>query len=189
MNRRLRNFGLAAALAGAIPLAGCFPKIMNATNLMEVYFVLLGGDLPPALTVAATAPKTKIDTAINLHFSADVGGLDGTYDVTFDDGDGTTYGTFSGTTTVKRGRFITIKDDGSEGLLSMVNAIASTQAGGNITIEKARAKVSAYQTPGGVSVVYKGKITFKGVVADGPNAGRKLRAGKFALAGVYPAIE
>jgi hypothetical protein len=177
MNRRI---AAAVALAAALPLGGCFDKEIAERNPLGIFMRVLAGDF-----VIAYAKASKVETELEVDIVADVGGLDGTYSITLDNPEGGTFGTFSGTGVVKRGRFVKIVDTGSPELLATVEAIVETTIGQDVTIEKAKGKVSAFQTPGGVEAVFKAKITFSGFTVGGELDGVKIRGGKILAGETY----
>jgi hypothetical protein len=177
MNRRV---AAAVALAAALPLAGCFDKEIEERNPLGMFMRFIAGDFQIAF-----AKVTKVETTLEVDIIADVGGLDGTYTITLDNPEGGTFGTFTGTGVVKRGRFVKIVEKDSPELLAAVEALVEATVGHDVTIEKAKAKVSAFQTPGGVEAVFKGKITFSGVVVGGEFDGVKIRGGKITAGETY----
>ncbi len=180
MSHRVSRLVLVAA--AALPLAGCFPREIAAGNPLGFFMRLLGGG-----GLKAKLPVTIVDTTVDVDIVASVGGLSGTYDVTLNDPTGGTFGAFSGTTEIKRGRYIVISDPGSPELMSTVAAIASKALGGDgVTIVTVKGKVSAYQTPGGVDAIFKAKIKFTGIVTSGPNVGAIIKGGKITASGDYP---
>ncbi len=171
--KRMLKCALVVALV--VPLSGCFPKGMNY-KLVRLYMIMR--ILYSGFPWGPAKGSTKIDTSVDVDITADVGGLDGTYDVTVSiPGEGD-IGTFTGTGTVKGGRFVAIKDDGSQELLDIVDALAERVTGEDVTVTKAKAKVKAWQTPGGVEAGFKAKISWQGTIDSGPAAGKAIKGGK-----------
>lgn len=172
MRRRLVALGLVALIA--VPLAGCFPKSIYEIILFDMYYKLITTGSP------YKAKASPVSTDVEVLVDAEVGGTSGTYDVTlYDNETEDTFGTFTGETTLKKGRFITIKDNGSEGLLSTVeNLVSKSLDGADVSITKAKAKVTANQEPGGVAATFKATVKFTGTVNSGPSSGAKIKGGK-----------
>ncbi|MCK6479581.1 MAG: hypothetical protein HUU06_05110 [Planctomycetaceae bacterium] len=171
---RRRFVGLALVALLALPLAGCFPKTLLQSVIFVVYYKLITTGSP--YKAKASSSSTDVDVLVD----AEVGGTSGTYDVTlYDNESEDTFGTFTGETTLKKGRFITIKDNGSEGLLSTVeNMVSKSLGGAAVSITKAKAKVTANQEPGGVAATFKATVKFTGTVDSGPSTGAKIKGGK-----------
>jgi hypothetical protein len=172
---------LGALLAGslALPLAGCLSGLGTFEGPMDYLMFFIGG----ATRTSKAKVKTPFEGTMTLVMDATYGGLDGTYDVTLSRKDGPTFGDFMGTGKVKRGRFVTIKDKDSAGLIAAVDAMVEDIAKTPVTITKAKAKIKASQEPGGVALDWKGSIKFKGTVDGGPQAGAKIKKGKFSIEG------
>lgn len=177
MKRALCRAGVVAALVA--PLGACYPKEFDQGNPLGglmVIFYLLGRTNQPLK--APGAKPTKVQTPITI--TGTVGGLDGTYDLALDD-----YGSFSGTASVKRQRFVTVVVNDTTELRDAVDAALTEQIGAAVTVTKAKARLKAFQTPGGVKVKFNGKITFQGTVDDGDDAGRSLK-GSIKVKGQHP---
>lgn len=181
--KRMLKCALVAALV--VPLSGCYPKGVNY-ELVRLYMIMK--ILYPDFGGGPAKGSTKIDTSVDVDISADVGGLDGTYDVTVSiPGEGA-IGTFTGTGTVKGGRFVTIKDDGSQELLDIVDTLAERVTGVAVTVTSAKAKVKAWQTPGGVEAGFRAKISWQGTVDSGPAAGQAIKGGKITAEDVQGGV-
>ncbi len=175
---RRRVLGLVLVAAALLPLGGCIPG-----GLLEAIEIAVYGYI--RTSEGFYAKGTPMEESITADVTADFGGLDGTYDITLDDPDGGTFGSFSGTGTVKRGRFVTLKDNESEELFSTVAAMLSKALGGeSVNLTKAKAKVTAYQTPGGVEKHFKLTISFAGTITSGPSAGNTVK-GKMSSEGQF----
>lgn len=171
MNRRVL---VAIVVAAAVlPLAGCIG--LEWLFFEQPVHVAVRMVLPDSGAVKAkTVIEDETDVAVNI--SADVGGLDGNYDITLDDPEGGTFGSLSGTGTVKKDRFVTLKDKESEALFAAVDALLVKAFGGeSVTVTKAKAKVKANQEPGGVAANFTLTISFAGTVDTGPNAGATIK--------------
>lgn len=161
-------------LVAALPLAGCLEFFLIFYGITCTYTMALTGGYTPPYKAA-----TRMEGTLSLDISADVGGLAGTYDVTVSETEGPEFGSFTGTGTVKRGRFVTIKDSGSPELLATVDAMVQRATGEQVTITSAKAKVKSWQQPGGVAAGFAAKVKYKGTVDSGPDAGKRIKGGKF----------
>lgn len=178
---RGRAFALLAVAGLLLPLGGCVP----GDWLEAMQIAIFGQILYPNGGPGPYAKGTPLEESITADVTANFGGLDGTYDITIDDPDGGTFGSFSGTGTVKRERFVTLKDNESEGLYSTVAAMLGKALDGeSVDLTKAKAKVTAYQTPGGVEKHFKLKISFAGTITSGPSAGNTVK-GKMTSEGQF----
>lgn len=168
MKRTWIRLALVAALVA--PLGGCFPKSWVALDpfLVQLRFLvfLAGGD--PWIDEATKTRKMTFEEQVEV--TGNVGGLDGTYDLTLG-----TYGAFSGTAKVKRQRFVTLKVADTPELRAAMDAALTDALGANVSVSKAKGKLKALQTPGGVKVKASGTLSFQGSVDDGPNAPRTFR--------------
>lgn len=182
---RGRPFALLAVAGLLLPLGGCIPREIYQRNPLGALMRLLSGNISPYKAKVLSTVETTVDVDI----TASVGGLDGTYDITLDDPDGGTFGNFTGTATVKRGRFVSVKADEGEALFSAVAGIVGKALGGEtVSLSKVKAKVTANQEPGGVAANFKAKISFDGDVLTGPNTGNRVK-GKLEGEGNYPLEE
>lgn len=177
----LRRTAMAAALG--ITLTGCFPKSWLLAQpfliYVELYIRFAGLEIAPYSDPQKASNKFRPETTVEV--TGNAGGLDGTYDLQLG-----SFGHFTGSGKVKRGRFITIKAADTGELRAAVAAILSSQMNGDaVDVTKASGKIKAHQTPGGVKVVCSGKLTFRGAMATGPGAGRAID-GNLKLKGRFP---
>lgn len=175
-----RSITLAVALALATSLSGCLEFFgVDESEPMDVLMFVLGGASP------AKKEKTTINESADLSFSGDMGGLSGTYDFDFYLDDENLLGNLSGTAKIKKGRFITITDKGSEDLFTIVRNVASQYAGGDVTITKAKGKLKGFQTPGGVDSTFTFSVKFKGTVDSGPMTGGVIKKGTLSAGSTF----
>jgi hypothetical protein len=182
VKRALCRAGLVVALVA--PLGACYPKEFDQGNplggLMRIFILLSGGN---PWQQPNPQKNTKVTFEVPLVITGSVGGLDGTYNLDLNG-----YGTFSGTASVKRQRFVTLKVADSQEVRSAVDAALTEVMGANVSIGKAKGKLKAFQTPGGVKVKFSGTISFEGNVDDGPNAPRTFR-GTLKIRGEHPSAD
>jgi hypothetical protein len=165
-----RRVVAALGLFAAVPLGGCDPKALLAMSPLEIEMKIADGDFYPYKGKA-----TKTETTLDCEIDAEVGGLDGTYTITLNNPEGGTFGSFTGTAVVKKGRIATVVAKDTPELMDAVEAMVFAATGESITVEKAKAKVKGSQVTGGIEPTYKAKITFSGVTTG---SGNKVRGGK-----------
>ncbi|MCK6479580.1 MAG: hypothetical protein HUU06_05105 [Planctomycetaceae bacterium] len=182
MKKRAACAALVAALA--LPFAGCGERTLKEVGVLGFLMKVLAGDVTPDKGAKAWK-ATPYEETLDVQIDAEVGGLSGEYAVTLSEVEGGTFGTFSGTGVIKKGRFVTIKDNGTEGLKATVAAIASRVLDQDVTILKAKAKVTANQEPGAVAANWKATVKFSGTVDSGPQAGGKIKGGKITQEGSH----
>ena len=179
MNRRAWSLVLVGAVA--LPLGGCYQREIAQGNPLGWIMRILSGDFNFKSKTLST-----VDTKVDVDLVASAGGLaNPTYDITLNDPGGGTFGHFAGTAVIKRGRFVSLKDDSSADLFSTVTNIVQKALGETVTLDKVKAKVSAYQTPGGVEAHWKIAVSFSGGFNTGANAGKVIK-GKITGEGVDP---
>jgi hypothetical protein len=164
-----RRYVAALGLLSAVPLGGCDPRELFTMSPLAIEMRIAEGGF------YNYAKATPFEATLDVEIGAVVGGVDGTYTVTLDDPEGGTFGTFTGTGVVKRGRFVTIKAKDTPELLATVEALVEAAHGQDITLTKAKATVKANQSIGGVDPTFKAKITFAGTMTG---SGDKIKAGK-----------
>lgn len=179
MARRFLSIVLCLVLT--LPMSGCLDMVLRESGVLGLFMVLISGG-------GGYSYKSvdKVESDVDVDIVADVGGLSGTYEVTLSDPGGGDFGTFTGTGTVKRGRFVTLKAKDTPELLATVEALAEKALGEQVTITRAKAKVKTWQAPGGVEAGFKAKVKFKGTVDSGPNAGGKIKKGKITGLDIFP---
>lgn len=164
-------------LALALPAGGCIDGLIYQQGGPMGMFLLMVG-ATPVDSRSSYKRATRVETDVSVDLSAAFGGEDGTYDITLSDPEGGEFGTFTGTASLKRGRIAHLKDRGSPELLAAVEALVEKALGEDVTITSAKARVKAWQTPGGVEASYRAKVKFRGTVDSGPDAGARIKRGK-----------
>src|SRR5688572_2481501 len=181
MRRRLVSVSLVCLTA--LSLTACINKILKEVGPLGYIFLFFQG---PVIADAkpAKAPKpVRVEGSVDVTMDAQIDGVPtGGYDITLTrTSDSVLLGRFTGTAKIKRQRFVKFTEKDSEELRTTIeNILGSGEPGTVFDITKARAVVSAHQTPGGVNAVGKVKITFSGEVVEGEATGR-IRGGKIVF--------
>jgi hypothetical protein len=157
----------------AAAVSGCVPEIDRPHPvIMDVLMLLVGGGSAKSTATAVAVPqaKQKLTAELTVPATVTIGGLSGTFDVTLG-----THGQFVGTAQVIGQKKAKLVDDGSAELIAAVHGILLEALSQDVTVSEAKATINGKQTTGGVNKRYKGKITFKGTVASGADAGSSVK--------------
>jgi hypothetical protein len=189
MNRKWIAGAMAAALA--LPMAGCFEYYLYFYGVEAAYRFAVVGEPPEPMLVLPAVAKDTYEAVFPVDIEVNAGGLSGNYEVSIAPSESAPFGTFGGTGEVKRGRFVTIKGDEEDGNLvgTVENMVSFLLDGAEVELTKVRAKVTAYQTPGGVDAGFRCTVTFSGAVQSGPDAGRLLKKGKISMVDEQPTAD
>ena len=174
MPKRLfkRLAALGTVGVAALIVQACFPAIILPVVLLAVVIVGVSQS-------SGVGKKPGVKTEIPISVSGEIGGLDGTFDLTLGD-----YGTISGTADIKGQKAARLKAKNDEQTAAVVEAIVLDQTGVGIDVTKSKTVFKGSQTTGGVEKRYKIAIKWKGQILDGPDAGKSVR-GAFKTKGSF----
>jgi hypothetical protein len=158
-----KSWKVAVLVAAGIVAPGCIPYTGNPV----LDFLLTTGGLP-------IEKKGKLKQTLSVESTVTIGGLDGTFDMTFGP-----YGRFQGTAKVVKQKASKYKEKDTDAVKAMVHDMVLDAHDADITVTGATATFDMKQTPGGVQKKYKCKITFKGLFEGKKVKGTITASGDF----------
>jgi len=144
-------------------LTGCISQLLNEGGFIEFFLRGIG-------VGGAVGKAQKIKESVPVQFTGSIGGLNGTFDVSVG-----SYGTLTGTATIKGQKKAKLKLKDDQQAASLVKAMVLDVAGAEIDITKTKTVFKGSQTTGGVMKKYKCRIAWKGTILTGAGAGQPVR--------------